>query len=243
MKVLIYADEGVSSFSLQETLKTFRKLYANVETIDHVGLIDTDWEKEAGLLIIPGGRDIPYDRKLRGKGTAKIRKFVEEGGSFLGICAGAYFACSEVIFEKGTSIEVHETRDLSFFSGAAVGTLYPHSPFTYDSEEGAHPSEVSVEDEALHLYYNGGCTFQNAEETPGISILARYKDAGHQPAIISCRVGKGKALLSGVHFEVSPKSLEEEGSPSSLIDPIKRSNTKRKALITQLMQVLDTASL
>lgn len=243
MRVLIYAGEGVSSFSLQETLKTFRSLYAHVETADDAMLCHADWEKDTALLIIPGGRDIPYDRKLKGKGTAKIRKFVEEGGSFLGICAGAYFASSEVVFEKGTPLEVHEERDLSFFPGAAVGTLYPHSPFTYDSETGAHPSVISFKGEKLNLYYNGGCCFENAEHYPEVTILARYQDAAQKPAMIHCSVGKGNVLLSGVHFEVNPHTLQQDECSPHLIDRLKQSDPKRRHMITQLMQALDTASL
>lgn len=33
-------------------------------------------------------------------------EFVEGGGSYLGFCAGAYFACSEVDFEPGTDLAV-----------------------------------------------------------------------------------------------------------------------------------------
>jgi len=120
MKVLAYADEGVSPFSLQETLHTFKERFPQVETINSKQLINEPWEKGTHLLIIPGGRDIPYHQKLSGKGTAKIRNYVQEGGRFLGICAGAYFASQEVIFEKGTPLEVHETRDLKFFPGSAV---------------------------------------------------------------------------------------------------------------------------
>jgi biotin--protein ligase len=240
MKVLIYADEGVSSFSLQETLKTFRIRYANVEMVDHELLRSSDWEKEASLIIIPGGRDIPYHRKLKGKAVSKIRNFVEEGGSFLGICAGAYFASAEVIFEKGTPLEIHEKRDLSFFSGAAVGTLYPHSPFVYESEKSSHSSSVTFKGEELSLYYNGGCTFEDTEKYPNVTVLARYHDAADQPAIIHCRVGKGNAVLSGVHFEVNPENLKKEGCEQKMIDRLKSSDPKREHLITFLMSLLNS---
>lgn len=240
MKVLIYADEGVSSFSLQETLKTFRMRYANVEIVDHKILRTSDWRKETSLLIIPGGRDIPYDRKLKGQGTANIRKFVEEGGSFLGICAGAYFASAEVIFEKGTSLEVHEKRELSFFPGAAVGTLYPHSSFVYESEKSSHASSVTFKGVELNLYYNGGCTFKDAEKYPGVTVLARYHDAADQPAIIHCKIGKGNAILSGVHFEVSQKKLKKKGCDQKMIDRLESSGQERESLITSLINLLNS---
>lgn len=237
MKILVYNDEGVSAFSLAETLKTFRALSEDVEVVNHRTLIEEEWEKETKLLVIPGGRDIPYDRNLRGKGTEKIRRFVEEGGSYLGICAGAYFGCSEVIFEKGKPLEVHEKRDLKFFPGAAVGTLYG-APFCYVSKKGLYPSEISFEGKTLYLYYNGGCTFKNATSHPSVKVLAEYQDADHQSAIIHCKVGKGNVILSGVHFEVCPKALKQEGGDPMIADKLATSDSHRKALISTLLSYL-----
>jgi len=238
MKVLIYADEGVSSFSFQETLKTFRSLYAQVEAVDHKILNEEPWEKETFLLVIPGGRDIPYDRKLKGKGTDKIKRFVEAGGNYIGICAGAYFGAREVIFEKGKKYEVHEFRDLCFFPGKAIGTLYEHAPFSYDSEEGSHCSLISFGGETLNIYYNGGCTFKEVKKSENISTLATFEDANGMPAIIRCNVGKGIAILSGIHFEVSPEGLKNEGGKSEMVKLLKDSNTKREELISSLLKSL-----
>lgn len=33
-----------------------------------------------------------------------IRQFVENGGTYIGFCAGAYFACNRVEFEIGTPL-------------------------------------------------------------------------------------------------------------------------------------------
>lgn len=235
MRILIYADEGVSSFSLQETLNTFRELSPHVKTVGYQKIIEEEWEKETDLLIIPGGRDIPYDRRLKGKGTDKIRAFVENGGKFIGICAGAYFGSSEVIFEKETPLEVHESRDLKFFPGSAIGTLYLPRKFKYDSEEGVHASELCFNGDSLHLYYNGGCTFYQAETYPSVTVLATYQDAGNQPAVIHCKVGKGSVILSGVHFEVSPTPLKKEGCTKGIIEKLEASNAKRKSFISFLI--------
>ncbi len=34
--------------------------------------------------------------------THKTTGFVEQGGSYLGLCAGAYYACTAIEFEAGT---------------------------------------------------------------------------------------------------------------------------------------------
>ena len=49
---------------------------------------------------------------LAGEGVEMIKKFVGQGGSYFGICAGVYFASGRVVFEKETDLEVDEERDL-----------------------------------------------------------------------------------------------------------------------------------
>jgi biotin--protein ligase len=44
--------------------------------------------------------------------TKRIKEWVNEGGRYLGICAGGYFGCTEVIFDMGGDLEVKGTRDL-----------------------------------------------------------------------------------------------------------------------------------
>lgn len=239
MKALVYADEGVSHFSLQEVIETLKGYFPIVEPVSSHILSSADWEGETSLLVFPGGRDIPYDRKLKGKGLDKIRTFIEQGGKFLGICAGGYFGAAEVVFEKGTSIEVHEKRDLKFFPGTAEGTLYPQASFKYDSEQGVHAAELSLEGNAFHCYYNGGCAFKDAESFEGVAILARYKDAQDQAAIIHCKVGKGDAILSGVHFEVNPKNLKRKEYPSMVIEKLNASDPQRKAFLQTLIKRLE----
>ena len=39
-------------------------------------------------IVFPGGADSPYQEKLQGEGNRVIRQFVEEGGWYLGFCAG-----------------------------------------------------------------------------------------------------------------------------------------------------------
>ena len=238
MRILVYEGEGTSSFCLSETRSLFRGALQEVQMIDANDLIATNWEKTTSLLVFPGGRDVPYDRALKGVGTAKIRKFVKMGGHFLGICAGAYFASASVIFEVGTPLEVQEKRDLKFFPGLAVGALYPETPFCYQSEQGAHPAFVSFLDSQLHVYYNGGCCFQGAEQASCADVLGHFIDRENLAAIIRCKVGKGKAILSGVHFEVSGAAAQERGAALKVIEMLKASEKKRQKLIDTILSEL-----
>jgi glutamine amidotransferase-like uncharacterized protein len=58
--------------------------------------------------------------------SCSAAEFVElAGGSYLGLCAGAYYGSSRVVFEPGTPLEVIGDRELAFFPGIARGAAYP----------------------------------------------------------------------------------------------------------------------
>ena len=54
---LIYSDEGVGTFSLSQTHKTLSSHlpHFDIQTDNHKTLKYADWEKDAALLVFPGG--------------------------------------------------------------------------------------------------------------------------------------------------------------------------------------------
>lgn len=156
----------------------------------------------------PGGRDLPYQQKLSPDGTRRIRDFVKQGGSYLGLCAGAYFGAQEIVFEKGGDLEVCARRDLAFFPGKAVGPAYGTGRFRYDSDADIEAAPITWRGEneeiLCHAFFYGGCFFENPAIYPHIRILATYGDLPGTPAAaVYCPIEKGKAVLSGVHLEYS----------------------------------------
>lgn len=222
--IAIYSGEGSSPVPLPGLL-----LSAN-------DLIETEWDRSSHLLIMPGGRDRPYHAALQGKGNRKIRSFVENGGTYLGICAGAYYASARIEFDKDFPLEICEERELAFFRGTAVGPAYGKGTFDYMSRSGVRAARLSTPLNSFHAYYNGGCTF--AGDLSGCRILARFADLpGEPPAILECRVGKGKAILSGVHLEIPASSLDS-GDPflSPLIPIFTASETLRSLFWESLLK-------
>lgn len=198
MKLLVYSDEGVSPRSLKQLMRALK----GHETlrVDRTSLLKHI--EHASLLIFPGGRDVPYHEALKGKTNAAIRAFVEEGGNYLGLCAGGYYGAHSIEFEKGYPLEVTGTRELAFFPGYAIGPAYGNGMFDYQSESGSRIAQLIYNGREIGVYYNGGCYYPDAETTPGTRVLAHYADLPNRPAaIIECTVGKGKAILSGVHPE------------------------------------------
>lgn len=200
--IAVYDDEGVVKAPLNTLL--FELSAWQTKTISAKEILETPWEADTKLLIIPGGRDIPYHNALKGVGNKRIRDFVESGGSFLGICAGAYFGCSLVEFDKGGELEVTGTRELAFFPGTAIGPAYGTGTYFYDSEKGMKASLISKKcGNTFRAYFNGGCYFANAERYHEIEIISRYLEIpGNPAAIIQTPQGMGKVILTGVHFEI-----------------------------------------
>ncbi|NGX27331.1 MAG: hypothetical protein K940chlam6_01265 [Chlamydiae bacterium] len=209
-RVLIYQDQGVSRESLKHTFCAFETLLGShyeIQKISAKFLLQEDWEKDTALCIFPGGADVPYMKALKGKGNQKIKSFVENGGAFIGICAGAYYAGDAVEFALNTPQEINEKRELKFFPGVVRGPIL--APYDYKTNSGTRAAKIFTRGgESLFVFYNGGGYFSQAEQEKNVSILATYEDG--LPAIIECKVGRGIAILSGVHFEYDPELLDNE---------------------------------
>lgn len=198
---LVYCGPGVSTSALHHTLKTLRTLLTtyDVKTVDARTLALDPWQKSTALVVLPGGRDLPYVSELeRGytrntdsasssasERTAahEIRSYVEAGGNFVGICAGAYYASSHCSFESGTPMEVDGARPcLRFYPGVCQGTVYPG--FVYESDKGARIIDIersvgpTGDDVRWRCHYNGGGAFMDADTFVGhgVEVLARYTE-------------------------------------------------------------------
>ena len=125
--VFIYSDEGTDKTGIASIEGNCRKRlklpYRQIKSED----IIEDVLQGKNIFVMPGGADLPYCKKLNGIGNEKIRKFIEDGGFYIGICAGAYYACKRINF-KGKDYDVSGDRELGLFEGTAEGSL----PFLTD---------------------------------------------------------------------------------------------------------------
>ncbi len=240
-QIAVYVDQGVDGMGLKALVKS---LYKEVDLdqylirrINASTLKTADWEKETALLIIPGGRDIYYHTALEGCGTDKIRRFVEKGGYYLGLSGGAYFASSEVEFEKGGKLQVCARRSLSFYPGRAVGPAYGADRFSFETQSGVEAALIARGQENHFVYYNGGCFFDSDRPASGVLALANYKQLQDEPpAIVACPVGKGLAILSGVHLEFSSEFLPRNDEHVERIYPfLSKDEEKRRDLFRDIL--------
>lgn len=239
-KILIY-DNDPESTGPVSVAELYTSLLAVVDSQYHIERVNSaclnyqDWSLNTALLVIPGGRAKPHYLNLAAGGNQKIIDYVQAGGQYLGLCAGGYYGAAQTVFERGGDLEVYDTGPLNFYSGIAEGPAYGLGKFQYQKETGAALATICFENSendlrSLQVYFNGGCFFHGHNDQ-NVKILARYQDIKDQPiAIVECRVGAGKAILSGVHFEYSHPYLEQTsrlqffaGIMKRLLDPANES--------------------
>jgi glutamine amidotransferase-like uncharacterized protein len=208
-KALIYTGSGVNSLSRDCIFKFFQKINIKPQFIFKDDVISSNWEKTYDIFVMPGGRDVPYMQDLKGRGNQKIRSFVKNGGIYLGICAGAYYGSREIEFDKGGQLQVTEKRELCFFDGKAIGPIFGTNSYKYSSNHGARILKIShIDDNINYSYYNGGCFFKDAHLLDNVSIIGKYENLPeNHAAIVECKYGQGRAILSGVHFEITKDDL------------------------------------
>lgn len=204
-------------------VNTLRRLLGDhyaVRTVSATTILNEPWPSSCALLVVPGGADLPYCRDLNGPGNRRISRFVKNGGAFLGICAGGYYASQRCEFEMADSkYNVSGSRELAFFPGTCRGAAY--KGFAYDSSSGARAVKLNVAKSAFDgkggllpgafsSYYNGGGVFVDASKfvDEGVQVLASYEepaievDGGSSAAAVVYRsLGNGGAVLIGAHPE------------------------------------------
>ena len=215
-KVLIYRDYGVADLTnLSKALELyFEPRGIQVDFTDASAILkENALDENVLLFVMPGGAATPFLQKLYVQGNEKIRVYIEKGGAYLGICAGAYYACSKIEFEKDIPelTIVRQKELLNLIDVTAVGTLHQELgilPYMKNEMAAAAVDLVWEDFEEHSAHYHGGPKFESQQED--YEVLARYKTIeGNPPAIIKKNYGSGRVVLSGVHFEDMGKDLQK----------------------------------
>ncbi|CAH8670048.1 unnamed protein product [Heterobilharzia americana] len=231
--VQVYNDLGASERCLIHLKKAFQQcstLSFSSEEVNATILNQQNNTIAPDLICFGGGYDLGYLTSLKVSGCLKLHDYIQNhGGKYLGICAGAYFACT------------------------ASGPVYPG--FQYNSENGSyavpiHATSKDLNPQTTVVYYNGGCTFGSVN-WDNSQVLYEYSDSG-KPAIIASKLGSGYGILSGVHFEYDPFLLEKQignvgyddddddhdGNDHAFIETLKANNLSRLELFQNLIKQL-----
>lgn len=182
---------------------TMRNVFAGDDTDPNGALLYPDGEPRFRLVYVNGGSARSHGNALGSAGRENFRKFVSNGGSYVGSCAGAYLACTGT--HSGTYEEYYgiypgicTNCDLqNTYTGQFVE---PGSPllkyYTFGGDK--YVSKV---------YHNGGCYISDADLIPGAEILMRYdykdKPMHKQGSVWAYKASNttGRVIPSGSHPE------------------------------------------
>ena len=188
---------GVGSWDLNvQALKNFLDDHeVSYELFDENDVASNNLIEQFDLIWFPGGFAAEYRYYI--PNLDHIIQFVSSGGSFIGSCAGAYFA-ADILRWLGED----QDYPLNLFPGRAAGPLV--NEIGWGEETSIHLSrELPVNEEfnnELPVYYFDGPYFAPAEGADVLTV-ASY-GVNSLPAVVAGRFGAGSYLLFGPHPEL-----------------------------------------
>lgn len=228
--VYIYGDFGTSEASVEGWKSILTKTLKHPSdlitlTLSHTIIKDISRQMpEETLVIFPGGADKCYLERLSSEAILRIRAMVALGGSYIGTCAGAYFASRFCMFEtENENLRVLGPRPLCLMGQTAIGAVI--DGFQYGSETGARTLPLQCEWRGVtftaQVYCNGGPAWIGMMNKNGTKVIARYSSAVlsrhgfcemRPAAVIQSQFGLGVAVLSGVHPEILNSNYTDIGN-------------------------------
>ena len=171
------------------------------------------------MLFVPGGWASNKRSALGDRGCAQIRRFVEAGGNYLGICGGAGLATGDGI--RLLSVRRKPTSErVASFSGPIRLTLADHriwrgveSPLFFvwwpsQLQAGDHRIRVlATYEEAQPEAFSADIPVRVGTLEGWHALEKRYgilldpDRLRHEPAVMEGSLGRGRVILSLVHFD------------------------------------------
>lgn len=169
--------------------------------------------KQHDLLIFPGGNCSTWDLLLNKKIKDKTAEWILNGGRIFAICAGGYYFPQLSIYHADKFNTIERQRDICLFPGKCIGPAYSSDLKIVKVKWIQNKEEGDV------VLIGGGFFIPDSDaSSEEYEVLAEYMDPPHEGkvAVVMCRKGEGKAVLSGPHWEFNSNSLENSSSLFSL---------------------------
>jgi glutamine amidotransferase-like uncharacterized protein len=151
----------------------------NIKTFDEDDIVRDNFFDDIDIIVFPGGigdSDSCYEFFTRRTGN-RIAKFIEDGGYYIGICMGAYWA-DQYYFDL-----IDDVRAVQYIKRPNTGVKRSFGTV----------AEVEWNGVKEHMYFYDGCALIGDESK--FNVISRYVN-GDPMAIIKGRVG-----LIGCHPE------------------------------------------
>ena len=137
-----------------------------------------------------------------------IKTFVENGGVYFGICAGAYYAHRRIEWNNTTECILGD-RELAFFDSVATGPLI--KPYNPKTSAGMAFVPAHFQGKEAIVYYKGGPLMVPDSETEIIATFT-HENIVYR-AIVRKSVGHGLVIGMSPHMEYSYSYLATINAP------------------------------
>lgn len=156
------------------------------------------------VIYFPGGDADYYNADINSTGIQNIQEIIADGGAYIGICAGAEFACDKLVWQGVTydyPLNLFQGKSIGPIDELAVWPYYDMTTLTMNLENEINQFESENED----MLYWGGSIFNPYSNTE-FDTVATFDGYYNQLAIINFNYGNGRVLLISPHPEIEEDS-------------------------------------
>jgi glutamine amidotransferase-like uncharacterized protein len=195
VNVGVYNGTGEMDSSRIALVRMFEWMGASVEEVTASQILG-DYLDDCDILVFPGGSENSYMIDLDYiTGVEKIREFVENGGSYFGICGGSTFGAKTVRLFDGKMYPVNEPGDIIHMS-----TMRPNTS-SIGPDLSDCPTSFSTMYYASQYFVPTYGTF--------VHTIATYQ-YNRQAGMIAFEFGYGTVFLSSPHPEYEEDSDRDD---------------------------------
>lgn len=202
MNVFVYSGPEVLQPSLKYALSTLRSILIpnyTIQTISKESLILQPWSAGCALLVFPGCYELSYLAII-----PPIRQYVENGGAFLALSAGANYSSSQLLHLDSLTIFSLPNQILRFHDKATASYLYPK--FLPMGEAITSSVQLATGERAENIQQTWPGEFSGFENAKNVKVLA-YN--GEKVAALQCNLSKGTAVIwaPGIELPITADSV------------------------------------
>jgi len=206
LKIAIFDGDGAPISGVNNVCDRVKSMPGSTITLVKAAEIAAGGLAGYDVVIFSGGSGGTQAKALGEEGRAKVREFVKDGGGYVGICAGAYLACSN--FSWGLGILNASTVSSKWMRGSGFMDV----EVTVDGAPILGPV-----DGIFKVRYNNGPIIKPGDraDLPAYRPLALFRSEVakngspvgvmvNSPAQAVSTFGKGRVFISSPHPENTP---------------------------------------
>lgn len=206
LKIAIYQGPGSGEKGIQSVTDRAKQLPGAVVTALKPEEVGTRDLSQFDIIVFSGGSGSAQSQAIGDNGRKAVREFVERGGGYLGICAGAYLACAG--FDWGLGILNAKTVSNKWRRGGGM----VRAELTDDGR-----GVLGKVDGQFTIRYNNGPIIKPLEraDLPPYQVAAFFRTEKaengtpvgvmvNSPAAVYTTFGKGRVFSISPHSEDTP---------------------------------------